>query len=190
MAVQCRRICTLNSDYDIVSEKMVHHFIDRGFDELFVRAEFSRAKLLDRVSLLHKTLVEENSLKHANTNSDQKVPARCFPLVTTFNPRLPDANKILKSLKPILTIDKELASIFNTDKLFISFRKGKSIGDMLIHSRFPHHQIPSKVGSVKCGGCAVCNNYLVETDTFTSHHVNKTYKCTQLITCTTNYMHR
>ena len=188
VAVRCRRICTLDSDYDITSNIMIRNLIERGYDENFVKSEFARAKLLDRNSLLHKSLIEERSLTSSGNNSTNKFSDRCFPLVTTFNPTLPDASRILKSLKPILALDTKLATFCNPNKIFVSFRKNKSLGDILINSRFPKHQKSSRVGSFKCSGCSVCNNYLVETDHFTSYHTDKTYKCTQEITCTDEYI--
>ena len=85
----------------------------------------------------------------------------------------------------MLDLDPELTNIVNKDKLFVTFRKAKTLGDLLVHSRYPRQaDSPHHNGSIKCNKCVLCKNFLVETDTVQSQttnkilHINNTVKCT------------
>ena len=190
VAVGCRRLCTLDSEFDKHSETLIKYFSDRGYDSEFTRSEFNRARLLDRESLFHKKLVEESSLLNCEESKTQKSDSRCFPLVATFNPNLPSVNMVLNKHKYILNIDKKVTDVINPDKIFASFRRNKSLGDMLVHSRYPSTQNNlSRGGCKKCdSGCTLCTYYLVETEKFTSYHTDKEFHFTHELTCQTTYI--
>ena len=77
----------------------------------------------------------------------------------------------------------------NPGKIFASFRRNKSLGDLLIHSRYPYQQTISEGYCKRCDtGCALCMYYLVEAEEFSSYHTDKTFKCTHKLTCDSPYI--
>ena len=133
--------------------------------------------------------MEEASLINMEKPNEKTMNSRCYPLVSTFHPNLPNVSKIINKHKYILNIDKKVADVIKPDNVFASFRRNKSLGDSLVHSRFPTWDIQSEPGSRKCdSGCAVCTYYLVETTEFTSYHTDKIFRCTYGLTCEDPYI--
>ena len=100
-------------------------------------------------------------------------------------------SKILNKYKSVLDLDPSLKSVINKDKIFGSFRKCKTLGDILINSRYPkiNKNVESK-GCISCGKCTLCKNYLVATTTIESPHTteNKIYKINNTIGCKDDYV--
>ena len=185
VAIRNRRICTNLSDFDASADLLIIKFVERGYDSNFVGSQFDRARNLDRESLLCRTLPEENS------DNLPTVDNRCFPLVTTYNPRLPNINYILNKHIPILYLDPDIIKFINPKNMFASFRRGKTLNDILVHSRYPtkHLTVDNMGGCRKCtSGCSLCKDYLVESESFTSPHTDKTFYSKLSLKCTDNYV--
>ena len=58
------------------------------------------------------------------------------PLVMDNNSALPNMGSIIHKHKHLLDLDPELKKHVNKASVFVSYRKNKTIGDMLIHNRF------------------------------------------------------
>ena len=189
VAVRCRRLCTLDSDFDINAEKLIIHFIERGYNECFLRKEFGRSKALCRLKLTSvnnpSNSVEEHEQPPVRLNK------RCFPLVTTFNPRLPDVSKIISKHRHILNLDPDMREFVSPEKVFATFRRSKTLGDLLINSRFPPKESSAgEIGCKKCdrSRCNLCKNYLKECNNFSSPHTDELYSHTDLLNCQMNYV--
>ena len=84
--------------------------------------QFNKTKVLNCIKLINN-----NAKKQANGfNND-----RCFPLFTTFNPRLSNVFKFINNHKNMLTLDFDLSSLIQPDKVFASFRGCTTISDNL-----------------------------------------------------------
>ena len=121
------------------------------------------------------------------------------------NPALPNVGSIIHKHKHLLERDENLKKIMKPGSVFVSYRKNKTIGDMLIHNRFrssststqsldisvppqqdtvePNNQ-QTVVGCVPCGKCYVCKlGYLTPCDSFSSYHTTQVFSMSKKITC-------
>ena len=128
-----------------------------------------------------------------------------LPLVIENNPALPNVGSIIHKHKHLLERDENLKKIMKPGSVFVSYRKNKTIGDMLIHNRFrssststqsldisvppqqdtvePNNQ-QTVVGCVPCGKCYVCKlGYLTPCDSFSSYHTTQVFSMSKKITC-------
>ena len=97
-AIRCRRLNTLDSDFDLTAKMLIAKFVERGYKESFVTEEFNKARLLDRITLIHKeTTIPDSKIQDIQPTLKNN---RCFPLVTTYNPQLPNISKYLQKHKP------------------------------------------------------------------------------------------
>ena len=62
---------------------------------------------------------------------------RVNPLVTDFNPGLPNIGRILNRHKHILKLNPVLCKVVDPNGIFASFRGAKTIHDKLVHSKLP-----------------------------------------------------
>ena len=188
-AVRCRRLCYLNEDYDRNVDNLIKQFIERGYNEDFLKTEFRRAKQLDRNVLINSKCDNSESTDEAHV--PPIINKRCYPLVTTFNPKLPDVSKVISKHKHILSLNDKIREFVNPDNIFATFRKSKTLGDILVSSRFPPKQSGRDItGCKKCERvrCNLCKNYLVESNSFSSPHVEDTFYHTNLLDCQMSYV--
>ena len=176
-----RRVKKLNSDPECYEEAKIlytKHLCERGYEETFVMEAFSEFDNCDRKSLYSG----ENS---SNSSS------RAFPLVSEFNPGLPNVSKVLHKYKHILQLDEQLCSVINPDKIFASFRQSKNIKGLLTKSSFKsdsntlNNDSEEQRGSSSCGRCLLCKFYLINCDNFTNFETKNKIYISKHITCTT-----
>ena len=203
VAIRCKRICSEASEYEKHTVKFMKFFESRGYNRDFIHKEFQRANLRSRNSLLNMdldigvntphTVDNVNNVNNVDTENifvDNVNTSRNFPLVVDYNPKLPNISEILNKYKHILDLDPELKNVINRDKIFGSFRKCKTLGDILICSRYPkiRHSIADYKGSVSCGRCTLCMNYLCATNVIKSPHISTEYRIQSTITCLDDYV--
>ena len=110
---------------------------------------------------------------------------RVNPLVTDFNPGLPNIGRILNRHKHILKLDPVLCKVVDPDGIFAFFRGAKTIHDKFVHSKLPVlessteeiesiEQVKPIAGCTHCDAkkCDICNNFLKQTKTAYSFHTN------------------
>ena len=106
-----------------------------------------------------------------------------------FHPGFADASKLVNKHKDLLDLDPELARIIDKANIFVTFRKSKTLGDLLVHSRYPHTtRTRSDRGSFSCKKCVLCKNYIVETACIESMTTLKHYQINCNITCTDTHV--
>ena len=127
----------------------------------------------------------ELKFRSENPPQNPKTNKKCIPLVVDFNPGLPDCNKIINKHKHILDLDLSLP--FNSDNLLTSYRKAKTVKDLLVSSRLRPIEDSRDGVEGKCSPCenkcTVCKTFLVETNKFTSHHTSQTFYINQKVNC-------
>lgn len=188
VANRCKRLCTEQAEFEKHTSRLIQNFKDRGYSATFVESEFVKVDLLDRKELIYgQDLLNLDDEPILTRNTD-----RCFPLVTDFNPKLPNIGKVLNKHKHILQLDSDVKGFLNPDKIFASFRRSSTLGDILISSRFPKKvaEVTSNMGCFKCSRrfCNLCKNYLVESKDISSPHTSNTYKIKEHITCQDEYV--
>ena len=197
VAITCRRICTDPLEFERHAGIYNDYFVKRGYDSDFVKGEFDRARNIDRRDLLgskkdrnnmhsNEDISDDNSL-----DRDQATSSRNFPLVSDYNPKLPNISKALNKYKHVLDLDPTIKNFMDKGKIFGSFRRCKTLGDLLVNSRYPKikHNNESK-GCISCGKCTLCKNYLVATTKIESPHTagGKSYNINQTISCSDDYV--
>ena len=149
---------------------------------------FSKAEAKNRQSLYQT--------KESSTGVSEQENSRVTPLVTEFNPGLPNIGKILNMHKHIIKLDPNLCKAINPEGIFASFRGASTIHDMLVHSRLPvttecpSSEEPENLDSETLGGCNgckkkcdLCKNYLKSTKTVYSFHTNSVFTINQNLDC-------
>ena len=175
VARRVRKLSHCDNDYFQARKEYSNHLQKRGYSAKAVEESFTK---FDNV--------KPKSLYNKNTNNN-KDTGRNFPLITEYNPHLPQVNPIINKYKHILEMDPELCKVIPPTSIFTSFRQPKNIKDTLIHSRFissPDNTENPTLGCVKCGGkCDLCNNFLIQTKTVKSYHCNETYQIKHKLGC-------
>ena len=57
---------------------------------------------------------------------------RCYPLVTDFNPVLPNLARIINGFKHI---QPKVSRVIPPESVFVSFRRAKNFKDLVVHSK-------------------------------------------------------
>ena len=130
------------------SEYLMKH----GYSSDFCDESFDKFKNIE----IRKSLYSEKIHKDKNS---------AVPLVMDNNPALPNMGSIIHNHKHLLDLDPELKKHVNKASVFVSYRKNKTIGDMLIHNRFK----PSKQSE---NSVAVDESEVFSTDNISSNTVN------------------
>ena len=153
------------------------HLLDRNYSEGSIDYAMEKIAGKSRDDLLEKS--EQGNNKRAGS---------CFPLVMKYNPRLPEMGKFIHKHKHILELTPETSNQFK-DNIFVSFKMERNILSCITKNRFkPDVDSTESIdgqGSISCGKCTLCNNFLVVTDKIKSPTTNQTFKIKQTITCET-----
>ena len=188
VATRCKRLCTEPAEFERHTNRLIKNFKDRGYSEKFVASQFENVNCLDSNELIYgKDIYNvDNETEVVNRND------RCYALVTDFNPKLPNIGQILNKHKYILDLDDDIKSFINPEKIFASFRRCNTLGDLLVNSRYPKKgtTVANNMGCFKCTKrfCNLCRNYLDESQVVTSPHTDSSYKIKEHITCEDEYV--
>ena len=185
-------------DYENAKLEYIEHIQKRGYNHELVKAAFAKVetKFNNIEPIQDSTLDQEEEPISHNTDPKKDLGPRdrLFPLVTEFNPALPNISRVLKKFEHILDLDKDVSKIINKNNIFSSFRRAPTLQDKLIHSKLPN--LPSssedvelntmsQKGCFKCdrASCITCKLYLVETKTFTSYHTETIFNIQHKLSC-------
>ena len=155
-------------------EEYKGYLVNQGYSVNLVDNQFAKALIIPRKELLK-----------------QKVRAskKIFPLVTTFNPLLPDLNHIIKKHLHFLESNPKLKELFPKNSIIPSYRRSKSLKEILAPSKFtsatPQNTNSYAAGCFKCdkNRCDLCKNYFIESRTFSSLKTGKSYSIRSNLTC-------
>ena len=141
LAKRVRRICSSDEGFNRHADDLVGQLTDRGYPRKQTEA------VIDRMRGLHRS----EMFKRRNDTRKEGVP-----LVVTYSNCLPNINKILKSKRHILERSEKLGSIF-CDRLFVSYRRGTNLGDVLVHRKTKRLARGGDGPSGSCGkNCCIC----------------------------------
>ena len=154
-AQRLRKICSEEEDYLFHKEQFIKHFEERGYNGEMVREQFNRFDSVNREDIIP-------DLEVSFDLPSEKSNGRRIPLVLDFHPSFAGASKSLNKYKHLLDLDPTLKNCINKDHLFVSFRKCKTLGDLLVHSRYPYPKFTDHQGNVNCQKCKLCKLYLAQ----------------------------
>ena len=82
--------------------------------------------------------------------------------------------------------------VIDPDRLFVTFRKSKTLGDQLVHSRYPYTKTvldKNEIGNQNCRKCNLCKNFLThKSKEITSCFDGKQYFINKPISCTDEHV--
>ena len=172
------------------------HLLRRGYNSEIIDNAFTKfSDIRTRPDLYSKKPSDGNDSKG------------CIPLVMDNNPALPQVGSIIHRHKHLLEKDENLKNIIKPGSVFVSYRKNKTIGDMLIHNRYKsssgsHESLEIETlaqppvsatepqdpvttpGCFACGKCYVCKlGYLTPCGSFTSYHTTQVFNISKELSC-------
>ena len=107
-------------------------------------------------------------------------------LAAVYNLNIKNLQTCLKNNLPLLYSDPEMKNIFPEGTTNVTYKRGKSLRELISPSMFPQAQVDShSIMASKCKSrrCAICENYLVCTNEFNSAVSGKTYKVRGKLCC-------
>ena len=175
--LRLKRICNTEPEYEKRSTEMCDRFRARGYHEYILNESKSKAKPLERTSLL---------------SPKPFYKGRKQPIVmsTTFSPISPSIRQIIKKHWHILSSDPEVGNAFDIPPIFAN-KRANNLSDKLIKndiSKKPQHflaNLPS--GNFPCKGCTNCNA-MITGDSVIHPHTGKKIKVKGRISCKTKYV--
>ena len=182
------RIASEQHEYQHSKLEFTEHLKARGYSIGIIHEAFDKLEANNRTTYIG--LSDDNV-----TNTEHNVECREFPLVTEFNPGLPNIGSILNKHKHILHLDSRLTKVINPDKIYASYRGTRTINDLLVHSKLPPlvelsnpvEILDNPGGCQPCKNtCVLCKNYLKVTKVATSYHTNNIFNITDVVDCDTH----
>ena len=147
-------------------------FINRGFKEKFLDAEFQRLSEIERDALL--------------TPKSKKKDQKRIPFITTYNKTLPNVKQIINKHWYLLQINSNLRTAFEQERL-IAYRRNKNLGDLIGSKKILDGKVVRKNNNKKqlyCSPClTICCQQVLKTNTFTSYRTGETFKIFHLLKC-------
>lgn len=182
-----RRNCTLDSDYQDQSQKLVERFVEKGYN----REEMeSTARAVRRQE-------DVPGIGH-NRGKDRAGPQNWSdktPFITGYTSDHWQLEKIVRQHWPILKLDPVLGPTLPEKPVFI-YKKAPNLATRLVHNVVdpPVTQKNSQVGFYSCGKCIVCKTLNWNTDgrgcsstapvkQFSSTVTKMSYKMRDFATC-------
>ena len=154
VATRIRRICSEEADFIQTSENYQQKLVNRGYNESFIKDEFSQIAQLERNTVL------------ARKNRNRK---QVTAWVVDYNPRLPPLNKFLKQSLSKLYEDEQMRKCFPEGSLLVSHKKAPNLKQILVDQRYNNrNKASNSIGALEtteekgiflCGKkCKMCQN--------------------------------
>ncbi|XP_056407822.1 uncharacterized protein LOC130303807 [Hyla sarda] len=175
--LRLKRNCSSEQVFHHEAKELRSRFQHRGYPNRVLKKAYIETKHVDRSTLLFSK----------PKAGDRDLPTR---IIGTFDAAAKEIRQILTNHWPILKTDPVVGSLVEETPR-ITYRRGKNLGDFLVHSlytppRGPGTWLDRKVsGSFKCGSCKACK-YMRVSKEFLSPSTNKMYKCYDYANCKTS----
>ena len=164
---QALRIRRIVSDDDVFEQRcsdLKGWLRRRGYPEDLVDDQIGRARTQERDDLLNRERVVGGERRDV--------------LVLSYHPCLSKkVHDIIRKAHPILQCNAEHKKVFSEIPM-VSYRRAKSLSDMLVRARVPKVQAPLEKGCRGCNGrkdCQVCDKIVPDTH-FSSTVTGKKYE--------------
>ena len=169
--LRLRRICTLDSDFELNAKKLTGYYLKRGYPFKSLKKHYHRAKKFTQDELLETV---------PKTEIDTPV------MVTQYNPRNPQIGSLVKDNWNIIQNTEELTKIFR-EKPLIGYRRLPNLKDILTSSNVTYPPLPTPMVQAqqlppvctRLGRCTYCPK-LKKLEQITSFHTKQTFKCKSL----------
>ena len=147
IALRLRRICDDDDKFDKRSLEYQNYLIARDHKPSTVKQHFAEVR--------NKTRTQ------ARQKQNKKDKVSDIKFVTTYNPALPNINKIIRDNLSILHTDEKMKEIFPPNSFKMLYRREKNLKEILSPSLFPSKSNPIVNSVTNCSKCDICKNFLV-----------------------------
>lgn len=170
--LRIKRNCSQEISYSRQARDLRNHFQDRGYPVGVLKDVHKHALHSKRHDLLSPRKKDNDNL---------------IRLIGIFDHEVSNVRKIFDQYWSILLSDQDINTYLPT-RAGITFRRGCSIRDQLVHS---HYQPPASDGTwlsrkingvFRCGQCKTCP-FIVKTKTFASIVTNEQFEVRDFINC-------
>ena len=130
----------------------------------------------------------ENSLFNFFYKCFEAISSFNVNLLTVYNPIIKNLKTVIRNNLPILYSDPGMKNIFPEGSINITYKRGKSLRELISPSKFPQTQVEphSVVSKCKSKTCDIYQNYLVCKNEFTCTVTGKTYTVGGELCCTSS----
>ena len=173
LALRLRRICSTDEAFNNRCNELTEYLVKRGYKHDFIRRQIKRATDIPRITALRP------SKKRSNCDR--------VPFVLTYNPALPNINKIIQKNFNLLLSSTRCKNVFK-DHPIIAFRRTANLRDILVKAKLPsiNNTAPLPPGSYRCGkNCITCPYIINGLTTYTFTATGETRTITSHFTCDT-----
>ena len=123
MARRVRQNKSEDTNFLEQKEVFTQYLLDRGYHSSLIENAFNKfSDLANRKDLY--------SLKEKNDKTTCLIP-----MAMDQNPALPNIGSIIDRYKHLLNLDPALKKLVRPESVFVSHRKNRTIGDMLVHNK-------------------------------------------------------
>ena len=173
IALRLIRLCDSDEKFDIRGSEYQNYLIARDYNPTLVKKQFRSVKNMGRS--------DARQVKPKSHRSN-------INLVTVYNPIIKNLQNVIRNNLSILYSDPEMKNIFPEGSINITYKRGKSLRELISPSMFPQAQVESHsmVSKRKSKRCDICQNYLVCKNEFTCTVTDTTYKVRGKLCCTSS----
>lgn len=171
-----RRICDQQTDFNKQALLMTQRFKERGYNKSTLTHAYTRAKTMDRKTLLRKNTRPQNN-------------GQIF-FSTQYSTKSYEIKNIIKKNWGILQSDPTLKSVFPVPPMF-SFRRAPTLKDKLVRSHLsptrPTTWLQRPKGTYPCGSCRHCL-HIDKSTSFQDPCTDKLYELRHYANCNTTFV--
>ena len=166
-------MCDSDEKFDIRSPEYQNYLIARDYNPTLVKKQFHSVRNMSRS--------DARQVKPKSHRSN-------INLVTVYNPIIKNLRTVIRNNLPILYSDPEMKNIFPEGSTNVTYKRGKSLRELISPSVFPQAQVKSHSVVSKCKSKDVISalNYLICKNEFTCTVTSKTYKVRGKLCCTSS----
>lgn len=173
-ALRIKKICSDPTEFEIHAHKLSKKLVERGYTTEVINEEISKARHRSRSELLKPKDAAETGKNI---------------LTVTYNKNLPNFKKAIDDNWKILSINPELAPIFQ-DKPILAFRRNPNLRNLLCHHKLKNNK-PVIPGDSKTGRCTPCLSHarnkcckqMISTDHFINRKTNQKFFIRHNLNC-------
>ena len=112
VALRLRRICDSDDKFQTRSSEYQQYFLARGYKPHKVRKQFYKVSNISR---------------EVSRQPKNKRNVTMLPLLTEYNPMLPDLNKLIRNRLPLLHSDPSMKELFPEGSVKALYKRGKKL---------------------------------------------------------------
>ena len=160
-ALRLQRICDTTEKYESHADEYKKYLLEQDYKSSLVDEQFKK--------------ISKISGEDARKSKPKIIQISKIKFVTTYNPRLPKIDGIIKKHISILHSDDALKTVFPKDCFSTIYKRNKNLKELIAPSVYPKN-INTRISSItSCNNCDICKNYMIFDNTFICTVTGKSY---------------